>query len=165
MAHTKQEADPTPKVGLVLTVIEKPADYPGWLDVNRLARFLHEKMKPYEDQVPDIEHALDYAMSPEEGKGGFIMVVSDNEQLVASTVFLRTGMKGYIPEYILVFVAVDPERRNQGIGAWLVKEALKHCKGSVKLHVEYDNPARRLYERIGFTTKYAEMRYECGVER
>ncbi|MEA1899074.1 MAG: GNAT family N-acetyltransferase, partial [Bacteroidota bacterium] len=32
--------------------------------------------------------------------------------------------------------------------------------GNIKLHVEYDNPAKRLYERIGFTTKYAEMRYE-----
>ncbi|MDK2978441.1 MAG: hypothetical protein PWP52_1155, partial [Bacteroidales bacterium] len=28
----------------------------------------------------------------------------------------------------------------------------------VKLHVEYDNPAKRLYERLGMTTKYAEMR-------
>jgi hypothetical protein len=26
--------------------------------------------------------------------------------------------------------------------------------------VEYDNPAKRLYERVGMKTKYAEMRYE-----
>jgi GNAT superfamily N-acetyltransferase len=162
MGHVEQEADPTPHAGLALAVIEKPADYPAWLDAEQLANFLHEKMKPYHDQVNDIKHALDYALSSEEGKGGFIMVVSDKEQLVASTVFLRTGMKGYIPEHILLFVAVDPERRNQGIGAWLVKEALKYSKTAVKLHVEYDNPARRLYERIGFTNKYAEMRYTPG---
>jgi hypothetical protein len=26
--------------------------------------------------------------------------------------------------------------------------------------VEYDNPAKRLYERMGFSTKYAEMRWQ-----
>ena len=42
----------------------------------------------------------------------------------------------------------------------IVEESFKHCDGDVKLHVEYDNPAKRLYERIGFTNKYAEMRYK-----
>jgi len=26
--------------------------------------------------------------------------------------------------------------------------------------VEYDNPAKRLYERLGFRSRYAEMRLE-----
>ena len=32
-------------------------------------------------------------------------------------------------------------------------------EGDTKLHVEYDNPAKRLYERLGFENKYAEMRW------
>jgi ribosomal protein S18 acetylase RimI-like enzyme len=31
--------------------------------------------------------------------------------------------------------------------------------GDIALHVEYDNPAKNLYERAGFTSKYIEMRY------
>ncbi len=69
-------------------------------------------------------------------------------------------MKGYVPENILLFVAVDPAHRNRGTGGWLIREALARCAGAVKLHVEYDNPAKRLYERLGFRSKYAEMRYQ-----
>ena len=68
-------------------------------------------------------------------------------------------MKGYVPENILLFVAVSPEERGKGMGRRIVEYALGKVEGGVKLHVEYDNPARRLYERIGFTSKYAEMRY------
>jgi len=40
--------------------------------------------------------------------------------------------------------------------------AIELCDGDVKLHVEYDNPAKRLYERIGFKNKYADMRFKKG---
>lgn len=72
---------------------------------------------------------------------------------------LNTGMKGYVPENLLLFVAVSPSMRNRGIGAKLVRKAIEISDGNVKLHVEYENPAKRLYERLGFTNKYAEMRY------
>jgi ribosomal protein S18 acetylase RimI-like enzyme len=42
----------------------------------------------------------------------------------------------------------------------LLKKALDKVKGNVALHVEPDNPARFLYEKIGFTSKYVEMRYK-----
>ena len=39
-----------------------------------------------------------------------------------------------------------------------MEQALKLTKGDVALHVEPDNPAKKLYERLGFTNKYLEMR-------
>ncbi|MEA3316912.1 MAG: GNAT family N-acetyltransferase, partial [Bacteroidota bacterium] len=72
----------------------------------------------------------------------------------------KTGMSGYIPENILVYVAVDAEKRGHGIGGQIVEKSFELADGDVKLHVEYDNPAKRLYERCGMTTKYAEMRYK-----
>ena len=68
----------------------------------------------------------------------------------------------YIPENILVYIAVNSKFRNKGIGRQIVERGIKEADGDVKLHVEYENPAKRLYERIGFTTKYAEMRYKKG---
>jgi ribosomal protein S18 acetylase RimI-like enzyme len=69
-------------------------------------------------------------------------------------------MKGYVPENFLLMVAVDPSTRGKGIGAQIINRSFELADGDVKLHVEYDNPAKRLYERLGMTSKYAEMRYQ-----
>ncbi len=50
--------------------------------------------------------------------------------------------------------------RGMGIGKKLMTQALTMTQGGVALHVEPDNPARKLYEKLGFTHKYLEMRYQ-----
>lgn len=155
----------TPEVaveGVQLYVIEKYNALPPWITVTSLARFLHVNMKPYEDTTDDILGALTYVKSDSDGKGGFVLVAAKEERILGALVMLQTGMGGYIPEHVLVFVGVHPELRGKGIGGWLVREGIARCKGDVKLHVEYDNPAKRLYERVGFTSKYAEMRISGG---
>ena len=134
-------------------------DFPPWTDRHHLARFLHHTMKPWEDTEADIHRALDYCFSEAEGKGGFMVLAGMDRRLVGAIVMLDTGMGGYVPEHILLFISVDPELRGRGLGHRLIEKALKSCEGSVKLHVEYDNPAKRLYERVGFVSKYAEMRH------
>ena len=67
-------------------------------------------------------------------------------------------MEGYIPENILVYIATDKNHRGKGIGSKLMDAAIEHTQGDIALHVEPDNPARKLYERCGFTNKYLEMR-------
>jgi len=69
-------------------------------------------------------------------------------------------MKEYIPENILVYIAVDGSQRGKGIGKKLMQEVMNTIKGSLALHVESDNPAKKLYEKLGFTNKYLEMRWK-----
>jgi ribosomal protein S18 acetylase RimI-like enzyme len=50
-------------------------------------------------------------------------------------------------------IALLPERRGRGIGTRLLQELLDAGRASgrsVSIHVERENPARRLYERLGF---------------
>jgi GNAT superfamily N-acetyltransferase len=50
-------------------------------------------------------------------------------------------------------VALLPEFRGRGIGRLLMEEILAECSctgKAVTIHVERDNPARRLYHRLGF---------------
>jgi GNAT superfamily N-acetyltransferase len=82
-----------------------------------------------------------------------------DDNLVGALVINDTHMSGYIPDHVLVYVAVDGSYRNKGFGKQIVEKAIELCDGDVKLHVEYENPAKRLYERLGFTSKYAEMRF------
>jgi len=132
--------------------------FPEWASREQLVRFFHETMKPYHDSIPDVESALDYALDPD--REGFLMLVRDEENLLGALTMLDSGMGGYIPRWILLFVTVLPETRGRGVGRQLIERSLAECDGPVKLHVEYDNPAKRLYERLGFTSKYAEMRWE-----
>jgi ribosomal protein S18 acetylase RimI-like enzyme len=68
-------------------------------------------------------------------------------------------MAGYVPENLLLFIAVKSQARGRGIGGRLLKRVFEETTGMIKLHVEKDNPARRLYERAGFESKYLEMRW------
>ena len=139
------------------TKVESFDQLPGWITRSRLVDYLHTTMKPYEDKPGDIDRALEYSFNPQ--RGGFLMLVRFGGRLAGALLMLKTGMSGYVPENILLFVTVTPEMRGRGVGRALIAHSLEQCSGSVKLHVEYDNPARRLYERMGFTTKYAEMRF------
>ena len=138
--------------------VTSPGLLPPWAPRPEVVRFFHDTMKPYEDRPEDIERALDYAFSVEERAGGFLMLAGLRQTLAGALLMLSTGMGGYVPEHLLVFVSVNPELRGRGIGRRLIEHSLSECDGGVKLHVDHDNPARRLYERLGFTHSYAEMR-------
>lgn len=139
---------------------DKCPDFTTWDD---LAEFLHHSLKPYQDTVADIRRGLRDAFREFDGGTGFVLIAEQQEEPVGALVMLRTGMAGYIPANLLLFVAVSPDHRGEGIGKRLVKQALESAHGDVKLHVEYDNPAKGLYEALGFETKYAEMRFTQSV--
>ncbi|MCF7792848.1 MAG: GNAT family N-acetyltransferase [Candidatus Cloacimonetes bacterium] len=122
--------------------------------------FLYKHLDRFRDSKEDINKCLDYVFSTQKSEGGFILLAKEAEQLVGIVVMIQTGMSGYIPENFLVYVAVDSKMRGKGIGGKLIEKAIAETNGDVALHVEYDNPAKRLYERIGFSSKYAEMRYQ-----
>lgn len=136
-------------------------EFPAWLSFENLSTFLYEHMKPYEDTLSDIERGVSNALSNtgENNTGGFVLLAAQNEKLLGAAVMLRTGMSGYIPENIILFACVHPSSRGQGLGSLLIEKTIEECEGNIKLHVEYDNPAKNLYERLGFNNKYAEMRY------
>ncbi len=138
--------------------IDKHVDFPDWLDPDTLAIFLHEALKPFEDPVDEIRAGIDYAISTEAGMGGFILIAHEMNQPVGALVVLRTGMRGYVPPNLILYVAVDPDKRGKRIGHKLMMKAIEMCEGNIKLHVEYDNHARKWYEGIGFKSKYVEMR-------
>lgn len=121
--------------------------------------FLFTHLDKFGDPKKDIKKCLSYAFSNEKSEGGFALAAFYENKLVGALIMNKTGMGDYIPDWVLVYVAVDSSYRGKGFGRQIVEESFKHCDGNIKLHVEYDNPAKKLYERIGFTSKYAEMRY------
>ncbi len=124
----------------------------------RIGKFLFEHLEEYGDPMEDILKCLDYATSYFKHEGGFVVLAEENNEIIGTVVVNHTGMSGYIPENILVYIAVHNEHRGRGLGKQLMKRAIEFATGSIALHVEPDNPAKFLYEKLGFTNKYLEMR-------
>ncbi len=122
----------------------------------RIAGFLETHLDQYGDRRADILKCLDYVFDPQ--RGGFVVLAVEGDAIRGAVVVNHTGMGGYIPENILVYIAVDRSMRGRGVGKLLMQEAIARAQGAIALHVEPDNPARKLYEALGFTNKYLEMR-------
>ncbi len=129
-----------------------------------LVNFLYTHLDEYGDQAEDINKAIEYAMSTSEDQGGFALTLTDEEKIIGSVVVNQTGMSGYIPENILVYIAMNRNYRGQGLGKKLMKKAIDVADGDIALHVEPDNPAKHLYEKLGFENKYLEMRLQKTSE-
>ncbi|RAR49034.1 GNAT family N-acetyltransferase [Flavobacterium lacus] len=121
-----------------------------------IAEFLFTHLEQYGDKTAAILKCIDYVMTP--SKGGTIIVGTDEDKIVGVVILNNTGMKDYIPENILVYIAVDNSQRGKGYGKKLMQKAIDSTTGSIALHVEPDNPAFHLYKKLGFTNKYLEMR-------
>jgi ribosomal protein S18 acetylase RimI-like enzyme len=141
------------------TVVYNEENKPSKQDKKDIVDFLYTHLEEFGDPKEHIEQAVKYAVMDAPSFGGFVLVNYLNDQMAGVAVINKTGMKGYIPENILVYIAVNKNRRGKGVGKDLMEKALDGSEGNVALHVEADNPAVKLYEKIGFTNKYLEMRY------
>lgn len=126
----------------------------------RVAEFLQIHLGVYGDPIYDIRKAISHALGESGIQGGFVATVTRDNELVAASVVNRTGMQDYIPENILVYIAVRNDCRGEGVGRRLLAGIINHAKGDIALHVEPGNPAIHLYESFGFENKYLEMRFQ-----
>ncbi|WKW47135.1 GNAT family N-acetyltransferase [Myroides sp. JBRI-B21084] len=131
---------------------------PNLNEKENILNFLHKNLEQYGDPLQDIKKCMDYALKETPSFGGFVVTALLNNELVGAVIVNETGMKDYIPENILVYIATDANQRGKGIGKTLMQHAIENANGNIALHVEPDNPARKLYEKLGFTNKYLEMR-------
>ncbi|EQC47508.1 GNAT family N-acetyltransferase [Bacteriovorax sp. Seq25_V] len=126
-------------------------------EVQELTEFLFVNLDEFRDSREDILECINYVDSSH--YGGSIYLCREEGRLLGAVVVNNTGMKRFIPEHILVYIAVDENCRGKGIGGKLLSAVKEDLSGSIALHVEPHNPAKKLYEREGFTNKYLEMRF------
>jgi GNAT superfamily N-acetyltransferase len=73
----------------------------------------------------------------------------------------RLYLEAWTREIRIIDIALTPEYRGEGLGTSLLRDVFAEADAvgkAVSIHVEMFNPARRLYERMGF-----EYREEKGV--
>ena len=143
---------------MLKTTIFDTNNKPGEFEKREVIDFLFENLEQYGDPKNHIRKAIDYSTKEFDSFGGFTMLLQEEDKIKGAVVINRTGMNGYIPENILVYIAIDKNSRGEGLGKNLMQKAITHADGDIALHVEANNPARKLYERLGFTNPYLEMR-------
>ena len=143
---------------MVKTKVYDAVNRPTSFEKKEIVDFLFKHLEEYGDRKKDIQKAIEYSIKEFASFGGFTMLIKEDNIIVGATVINMTGMGGYIPENILVYIATHKSYRGKGLGKILMKKAIDLCKGDVALHVESNNPAKFLYEKMGFTNPYLEMR-------
>ncbi len=143
---------------MIETKIFDNANKPTELEKSEIVDFLFEHLQEFGDPKNDIQKAIDYSIKEFTSFGGFTMLLLDADKIVGTTVINQTGMGGYIPENILVYIATHKDYRGKGLGKILMQNAIEYATGDIALHVEASNPAKKLYEKLGFTNPYLEMR-------
>lgn len=113
----------------------------AWRLYEQLMRARTEALMPWraERQREVVENALD--------SGGMRMIAA--EGAVCGWLHVLEGVDGI--ELHQLYVA--PERQNRGIGSAILKDLQARAAAAgrpLRLNVLINNPARRLYERLGF---------------
>ncbi len=147
---------------MIQTKVFNTTNKPNLKEKESVINFLFDNLQEYGDPKSDIEKAVDYALKETTSFGGFILVSYLENEISGIVVVNQTGMKDYIPENILVYIATHKNYRGKGIGKMLMQKTIDLAEGSIALHVEPENPARFLYEKVGFSSKYIEMRFKKG---
>lgn len=127
-------------------------------DREQIADFLYNHLDEYGDSKEAILKCIAYAYGDAPGQDGFILIAHSGDEILGVVIINKTNMSGYIPENILVYIAVHAKTRGQGVGKALMQRIIEETEGDIALHVEPENPAKFLYEKFGFTNKYLEMR-------
>ncbi|WP_051348723.1 GNAT family N-acetyltransferase [Peribacillus kribbensis] len=106
--------------------------------------------------LPMLQNGAYYLIDEDFGKlKGFILLGTHRHQMTGRTIGL------------LLHVYVFPGFRKSGIGRMLMQSAIHelHARGidTIQLNVYTGNPAKSLYEKLGFTSVSAVMELKKGI--
>ncbi len=139
-------------------IIQSDEENPSNFTRQQIADFLFEHLDEFGDEKEAILKCIAYAYGDKPGQDGFVLLAHNEGEIMGVVIINDTNMAGYIPEHILVYIAVHNKARGQGLGKALMEKVIAQTRGDIALHVEPNNPARFLYKKYGFTNKYLEMR-------
>lgn len=128
------------------------------LEANRLTNFINDHLEGFSVPKKTIRKSIQYAAKETPGLGGMVFAIEEKGCLIGAAVVNKTGLDDFVPENLLVFLAVHKEHKDRGVGQKLMDYTLQYCRGDIGLLVRADNPAKDFFKQYGFEEHYMEMR-------
>lgn len=108
----------------------------------------------------NITSAIDYALKHKPSFGGFILTMSAGEGPIAALIANKTGMEGYGPAYIFVYVTFHEKVKQMDLLAQkLLKKAISCTDGEIAMNISPDHPALKSFKKIGFSSDQVGLRF------
>ena len=147
---------------MIQTKVFNPENKPNITEKGSIINFLFENLQEYGDPKSDIEKCINYALKETTSFGGFVLVSFLENEISGVVIVNQTGMKDYIPENILVYIATHKNFRGKGIGKcalnFIDEEAKKQQLSAIRLKVnKYNTASITAYEKLGFKTIKASV--------
>lgn len=125
---------------------------------------LFDAYRVFYEQESDIEKGKEFLQSRLINKEGVIFMALEKEVPIGFTQLYKTFSSVTMqPFYILNDLFVKPSHRGQGVGQKLLESAQQFCLRSnykgLALETANDNPAQKLYERLGWKKDVAFLHY------
>lgn len=121
-----------------------------------IVEFFTQNLDDHENDEEAVKKSLNYIPD----RGGHLILAFNEDEIIGGCVINHTHMDSYQPENFLVYLATHKDHRLKGVGKKVMDEAIDVTHGDIYLHIDADNPARKLYQKFGFETPFVEMRYK-----
>jgi GNAT superfamily N-acetyltransferase len=129
-------------------------------EMTEVGRFLESHLDDYFDSYDNIFKSIQSAIKQRPSFGGFVIAARHNQETVGAVIVNNTGMDGYAPQNLIVYLAVHKDYRKQGIGQQLLRQAVETVKGDLAIHSKPDQKDLTLYHKLGFRTAALELRLD-----
>ncbi|MGW9686570.1 N-acetyltransferase family protein [Flagellimonas sp. 2504JD1-5] len=125
---------------------------------------LFDAYRVFYEQKSDLEAARSFLKERFSKEETVVFLALDNGIPVGFTqLYTSFSSVSLQPFFILNDLFVAPKARKKGVGEALINAAKKHCEQmgykGLALETAVDNPAQKLYERLGWTKDEAYLHY------
>ncbi len=127
------------------------------MEMLRIADFLFDNLLLCDDNKAEILKAIEYALSRFPHQGGFVITNADSEGLAGVVVINKTGMDGFFPENLLIYIAARKGLTDDSIINELVRRSKEFAKGRIGLKCHHESPLIPMFEKFGFATRGTYM--------
>ncbi len=135
-------------------------DNPSYILKERMTRFILDNTSEHDLTYEAVWRSVEYSLSMSKNQGGFILVGREDGDMTSVLVMNRTRMEDYMPENILIHLAIGPHVEKSETGLKLLQKAIEITHGDLAVRLNKDHPDLSLYEVMGFRERYIEYQLQ-----